>query len=423
MPDRYSNPDSSIRWAIAFALVMIAALACRFAPGPKEAEPTEVGFLPLTAVASVTPPPPARRICPVPPAEVKPPRIEEVTDAAIELRSYLNRGGDPLELEESLPTAKLVRPDFDGDGWVDLALALRDPSAPNGAMATGTLLVFHCQESEYALVLTAPPRSDLGAPQIHSSSDLNDDARDDLLVSRESCGAHTCSAHVQLLTWSDGSLENRFEGPTDDLPSPAIEVRGGQGGPAEVAITAQGVSSAGAGPFRPETYLWTWNPVSGRFHRTGHQIHQTTFRIHVLHDADRAAQEGDQGTALRHYHRVIEVDTLQAWVDPVQERRALHGYARYRQIVSSLLAGDRDGAEGYLQALREATQAGEAEGAYLELAETFWSAYQMTGSVGFACQEARAYAAAHRETILDPLYFGYTNPSYAPQDICPFQEE
>ncbi len=411
------------RVVAALAATSALLLACRFSATPTPIPPTEIGFLPLTAVASVTPESPDRRVCPVPRTDLEPFTISDLTGAASALRSYLNGGGDPTSLEQANADLEMARPDLDGDGWVDLVFILQDPSSEQSVHGTGTLLAFHCQEDQFELAFAAAARPDLGAPQLHSSSDLNGDGRDDLLFSRGACGAHTCTAQVQLLMWIDGDLENRFEGPTDDLPSPRVSVRTPQEGPADIAITAQGINSVGAGPFRPITQIWTWDAQARRYRQTREQIHQTDFRIHLLQDADRAALHGDHALAIGLYQQVIEDDALRGWLEPAEERRILRAYARYRQVVSALLEDDPETASGYLRALRKSVAEEAAASAYLDLAETFWNAYQLMGDIAFACQEARAYAAAHRSDILDPLYFGYTNPSYAPKDVCPFGED
>ncbi len=56
--------------------------------------------------------------------------------------------------------------------------------------------------------------------------------------------------------------------------------------------------------------------------------------------------------------------------------------------------------------------------AFTEMAEWFLEAFQ-TGGEAAACEAARGYADANEEDILAPLYFGYGNPTYEPEDICP----
>ncbi|MDX1601166.1 MAG: hypothetical protein R3191_06600 [Anaerolineales bacterium] len=407
----------------ALAALVLLALACRFSPDAPAATPTEPGFLPLTAVAQVTPSPPERRPCPIPTSSAPAPTPAEPGQAAGQFFQFLNQGGNPQELATSGPNIDVARPDVDGDGWVDLAFIVRG-SQSNGIVTPGTLLVFHCSQNSYQLVYTAPDRPDLSAPAVHSSEDLNVDGRDEILISRRSCGAHTCTAQVELLQWRGGSLENRLQGPTDDLPSPAIEVRpGSEGEPNRIAVTATGINSVGAGPFRPVTRIWSWDPDAQRYQASDEQLQPPEYRVHALHDADRAARSGDLERAASGYRRVIQDDGLRGWVEPERERALLSAFARYRLVAVELRGGQLDTVQQWLDELRATTESGGPGAAYVSLAETLWNEYQRSGDFTTACRAAREYAAAQSAQILDPLYFGYANPTYSAEDMCVLGEE
>ena len=49
----------------------------------------------------------------------------------------------------------------------------------------------------------------------------------------------------------------------------------------------------------------------------------------------------------------------------------------------------------------------------------FWRTYQSGSDIATACRDAASYASANSQTILEPLYFGYANPTYQASDICP----
>jgi hypothetical protein len=57
---------------------------------------------------------------------------------------------------------------------------------------------------------------------------------------------------------------------------------------------------------------------------------------------------------------------------------------------------------------------------FVNMADVFWSEYESSSSIGSACLAAQEYAQSHPETILDMLYYGYANPTYEAEDICPF---
>jgi hypothetical protein len=402
---------------VVLAVVLAASAACRFSPDQLPT-PTEVGFFPLTEVAAITPPSPERRACQVPAGSPAVPELADPLAAAPQLQTYLNDGGDPLELAAADPNLALWRPDLDGDGLVDLAFTLTDPSGPP-PQGSGQLFVYHCRGDRYILSYASQPSPELGPPMVQAADDLNGDGSQDLLVEQDECGAHTCTAQVRVLVWNDGTLVNRLEGQTDDLPSPQIDVQANAAGFTEIAITAQGVASAGAGPFRPITRVWSWDEAAGVFRVASEQPHETTFRIHHLQDADAAALDGQLATAEAAYLRVINDDSLRGWVDPERERRVLAGYAQFRLVTTAVQAGDRARAQERYEQLQDQYAGDPVAGGYAELGQAFWQAFQAEGDLAAGCQAAQAFAAAHAPSVLDPLYFGYANPTYSAIDICP----
>ncbi|MFP3853474.1 MAG: hypothetical protein ACLFWD_04170, partial [Anaerolineales bacterium] len=361
--------------------------------------------------------------CPVQPGDPEAPQWDEPQAAARPLLEYLNEGGSPHEVTApSGQSLTLTRPDLNGDGLVDLAYTLTDSSAES-VVTPGTMFVYLCSQGQYELIYSSASSSELSAPEVISSEDLNDDGRQELLISQRRCGAHTCTAEVKFLLLEEENLANRLEGNTDDLPSPQIRIRDRAEGPAQIAITASGINSSGAGPFRPFTRIWTWDQTAEIYRPTGEERGQTEYRIHALHDADRAALRNDFAEASTGYLRVIRDDSLEGWMDPDQEHQVLAAYARYRLVTTAIQAGDRAQAEQRFQELQSAVSQESPGQSFLHLADAFWTTYLQTESLDQSCQSAQAYAASHRTEVLDPLYFGYANPAYTPEDVCPLRGE
>ncbi len=44
-----------------------------------------------------------------------------------------------------------------------------------------------------------------------------------------------------------------------------------------------------------------------------------------------------------------------------------------------------------------------------------------TGDVEQGCMAARAFAEAHADEVVTPLYFGYANRTLSPADLCPVE--
>jgi tetratricopeptide (TPR) repeat protein len=142
------------------------------------------------------------------------------------------------------------------------------------------------------------------------------------------------------------------------------------------------------------------------------------YRIHVLHDADAAFKSGDYETAIVLYQRVINDQALLDWVDPPVEQANLGAYARFKLIVLSTQSGQTDEAERYFIELKAGPETGNWHD-YIDMADTY---LQGVAIASHGCPAARDYAETHAGQILSSLgstAFGYANPDYTPEDVCP----
>jgi hypothetical protein len=202
--------------------------------------------------------------------------------------------------------------------------------------------------------------------------------------------------------------------PSDDLPYP--EVNHAAGG--SVDITATGIASVGAGPFRRLTRSWEWDPAGQGFRLVSEQVEPPRYRIHVALDADAAALAGDLRQALDLYHRVALDDSLLDWVDPATEQANLIGYAMFRVVLTYLQMNDEGDAQKAYWILQNRYPSGSIGHAYARMAQAFWEAYTASDDLELGCQAARDFAEAHMDEVVTTLYFGYANPEYSAADLC-----
>lgn len=405
------SDQASLETAVSGTLTVVAA-SPRAAPTPY---PTPAPTLPTVGP------------CAVRPGSPTPPDLSDPTSIVPNLLGFLNAGGFAASLPSLLEAARLTPPgslgpaemDFTGDGRFDIALSLLQPGS-EGVLAPGAVYLFVCSGDAYTLAYTSPAVAHAGAPLIHAAQDLTGDSIGDLLIGFPICGAHTCQEQVQALTWNGLTLENRLAGTTDDLPTPTFQVMGPTAsGAMDIAITATGIASVGAGPFRPITRTWSWDPPTRTFIVSGEVQQPANYRIHVLLDADRAAREGNYATALDLYYRVVTDDTLDDWAYGETGKANLSAYAAFRHMVTHVQQGDLGDAQVVYGILQGSYPLGATGHAYAELATAFWDEFQRSGGLAAACARAQSFAAAHTSEILDPLQYGYANPTYLAADICP----
>jgi hypothetical protein len=342
--------------------------------------------------------------------------------------TYLNAGGTPDGLKQALNNAGIANQpvsvqtaDMTGNGKNDWVVSIFDPGSqliPPG----GALLIYTCQGGGYELSLNQPTPQGKGGPHLWYLQDLDADGRADLVYSLATCGAHTCFEDVKILSWDSGNFRERLEGSSADLPYPRIEVRDPDGdGIFQLEVTGTGIGSVGAGPQREITWAWTYDPGTGMWDKTSESLGTSNYRIHILQDADTAARQGDYQNALVLYQRVVSDPTLQDWVDPEKEQAELGAYAHFKIMTLYLILGQDDFASTAFQEMKNAYPSNSLGYAYVELADAFRQAY-MQGGIAAGCEAANSFAGSHTDQILLPLNsFGYGNPEYTPQDICPFQ--
>jgi hypothetical protein len=424
--------------------ITLAMTACRFslpAPTPTPVDLLGPVFATSTSLAAtaasvptstpVTPTATPRtgpaQACATPANAPASPALSDPNRQPQELLTFLNGGGSAQDLEGLIAGAGLAPQqgpatlslDLDDDGWLDLAVAIQDPSQES-VQPPGSLFVFACQGDHYGLVYSLGPAPEHGTPQLLAGQDLNGDRQDDLVFGLPNCGASTCFLQIQILTMANGQLDQRLRGQSDDLPYPEVDIHPGpDSGTMQIAVTGTGIGSAGAGPYRQRTRSWSWDASSNTFVVTGEALLPAVFRIHVLNDAQQAAARGDFATARQLYQQVIQDDSLKDWLDPATERANLSAFSRFRMMVVDLQGGQPDQAQSDAARLQSDFPPGSLGHAYAELGDTFGRAYQTSGDVAGACRESASFAAAHSDTILQPLYFGYANPTYTSADICP----
>jgi hypothetical protein len=344
---------------------------------------------------------------------------------ASEIQEYLNQGGLVEPLAQVLATtpgpddslSSSIRRDLTGDGLEDLVVTLHDGSQqPN---SSGSLFIFRCDKDRYKLAYSSAPDQNLGAPNLKLVQDLNADGLQEILSTRETCGAHTCFERVEVLRWNRSGFRNLLEGRSDDLPSPALQITGPKAdGSYRIEITAQGISSVGAGPYRQFTRVWEWSADQSEFIVTGERLSPPKYRIHLLHDADDAAIAGNVEGALIMYQQVREDGSMDDWIKDEAGYAELAAFATFRQITLNTALERTSIAQQALQIMQEAFIDGDPGYGMRLLAETYWQAYLESEDHRIACASARRFAEQQPAAVLEPLQYGYANRTYTPADIC-----
>lgn len=414
--------------ATAAAQTAIAATATAAAPTP-----TVPGVFTAPAIC----PPPGNPTLPE-----RPPAFTQYPEIIVQ---YLSAGGASTLLEVTLrgwgaitETTGLVRADrdFTADGVPEIFMVLVDPRYANVSPQPGDLYIFGCEEGAYRLLLQVGYAPDRGVPRIISADDINGNWLNDLVYTVPTCDGEICTEQVRLLQWNL-TLGNFADLAHDEIIEPfpdVFVVDRDEDGLGELIVTNGALPDPEAGPPRIVTKIWHWDGAAYVLSET--IAPETSYRIHVVHDADTALETGDFETALRLYEQIINDDTLLSWT-LTEERQHLTAYALYREVLIHAAQGSVGSAQTTLDRLtaefsavpppedgsdgppRSGPSPGEA---FVALAEVFWNDFAINRDAPLACALTVAHARTYPEALGVLNSFGYANRRYVASDLCPLEE-
>lgn len=399
-------------------------------PGPGQAatstlRPTVPARQPTVSNAPVGP-------CPPGPSDIPVPQLGDPLEAGEAIVEYLNAGGAVEALRELATPPSVVttlgtsgdfsQPDLNGDGIAEIAISLLDMTDVN---LQGRVYIAMCESGRYRLAYA----TDFSYTDAHigPAFDLTGDQVDELLIVRENCGAHTCFEWVEVVSWHRDQLMDLMQDVSFDLPSTGIQLFGPlMDGSYQIYMTGNGVASVGAGPYQKRAVTWSWSPDAHRFQPVDVRLLPSDHRIHFVHDGDRSFALGNYSLALEYYNRVIQDDHLKDWPSEEfasQERRygrlELAAYVRFRRVLTRLKMDDFASAEAHYQDLLDNHPPGEPGEGFAGMGQAFWEVFSVSRDFDAACAAAQEYAGANRREVLEHLEYGYSNPTYTPQGLCP----
>ena len=295
----------------------------------------------------------------------------------------------------------------------DVVVAIADPASA-AAEAKGTLLVYHAQAAGgYTLAKQVDGE---GAVALLKTGDINADGKSDLVWTDTTCGAHTCTSALYVDSWDGKAYQSWIEGsPKLTSADYAFMDVSAAGAGQEILINGGLIGSAGAGPQRgwTETYA---SPNGGPYKRIEKTYEKSPCLYHAILDADSALSDwATQGfePAITAYQTALADQTLTACWTLQNEVGMLRDYAQFRLVVAQVAGGEA--------ALGEEA-AGKINAAAVKgLAQAFLKSYKASGSVIQACRDTTDYAKAHPDAWQFMADWGYANPTFTVDEVCPLK--
>jgi len=306
----------------------------------------------------------------------------------------------------------LLRADVDDDGLGELLIVLVEPSPEYGINVRGDLLLVESKDEVYELAYSAAGESILMDPALIEVDDLNGDGLTEMAFSFTECGAHTCFTTVHIVTSGAGNYQNLTgEGIEMSYVDPYFSDWDGDG-VRELIMHGGTIGSVGAGPQRERTEVYKWDGAAYVLSETVYDYSNYLY-FRVL-DANQALMGGEYERAATLYREAIDNPSLDVWMED-SEREALVAFSRYRLSLTYLVLGEVELAQASLNQLLDE----QPDSPYMQAAAVLWDTYQRTANLRAACEEVGAFAASHPETAQVLADYGYSNPTFTAEEVCP----
>lgn len=249
------------------------------------------------------------------------------------------------------------------------------------------------------------------------AADVTQDGLADLVFTEIACGAQTCWHTLHVWSWAGWDFQERV-GETFTFVDAAFALQDGL-----ISIGSEGSGAVDAGPQRPVTTTLAW--AGDGLTVTATIAGPAIYRYHVFRDGDEALFAGRYAHALDAYLRVRNSKTLKAWAVHISRDEEEHWFAAladWRLLLVELQLENLSNAQSYYDHLLDSFPVETAGHAVAAMAQRFGDSYRIHGDVAMACAEA--IRAPEAQDVLDFLNsFGYDNPTYTWDDLCPFTTE
>ena len=301
-----------------------------------------------------------------------------------------------------------------------LTTKLTTPSATTDTQFT--IVVFDPTPSGFRVAYESdpndvvPPGTTQSIKPLLAAGDLNKDGGGELAFITANCGASTCFETVHILKGTAAGYVSIA--PPDGITMPFADAKfedTNGDGTKELLLHGGAQGSVGAGPQRTRTETWAWNGAAYALKST--QQDKATYLYHAVKDADALFAATKYGDAEAAYAAAVGDASLLVWMEEKHERNELESYALFRAGLAVLLAGgDTAKANTYLDRARSY----HPQTLHDQLAGSFKAGYGAKGSISVGCAAVRDDVAANLAEYQAFWDFGYANPPFDADTICPF---
>jgi tetratricopeptide (TPR) repeat protein len=308
---------------------------------------------------------------------------------------------------------RCVQLDLDGDRREEVVFLVTLPGEPQ---PPADAWFFDDSEARYRLLSSARAlaNASLSGLVLVGSEDLTGDGSPEVVMTSETCGAHTCVSELLVASYHRGILENLAPEGSGLESMESIEIADADGdGFRDIMMRGGVTNSVGAGPQRGLTRTLSWTGI--RFARFD-TPESPTYLVHLIADADAAYRTGDLKTAIERYTQAARDTSLRDWKaesGELEGRGELVPYAWFRAGMAAQRQGDGDAALTYIE-----RAAGHSTSLHGIAAAAYLRAITTGKQPQAACAEAEQYLQRFADAFQRVWDYGYANPEHTIAGFC-----
>ena len=304
--------------------------------------------------------------------------------------------------------------DLTGDDQDDLVVVYTNPNAES-MFVESDLMVFDSGEEGFSVGHRARAA---GEVRLLATEDVNADGRVDVVWTDTTCGASTCFDTVNVRSWDGEAWLDWTEG-TVTMAYAEIDIQdeSDQGQGSEIVLSGGIYGSVGAGPQRGRVEVWA--SIEGEPYSLLTKVYNDSDCLyHTVLDANRdflrGPGEGFAAAEALYNQATIDESLIKCWVR-AGELEELRSFSLFRLALIAGYQGDAELAAARIGEL-DATY---ADSIYSEVGQAWLAEFQDSQDAAAACEAVTEFVETAPEAWQALADYGYTNPTFAAQDVCP----
>ncbi len=304
--------------------------------------------------------------------------------------------------------------DVTADGVDELLITYANPAAPESS-PVGELLIFAQNGATFVPNFRAYAG---GKVAVLEASDINQDGKPDLVYTDSSCSASSCFDLVNVRSWDGAGWADWTDGTiVMAYPEVAVSEATEQGQGLELTLEGGVYGSTNAGPQRSRTERWA--SIAGApytlLERTYAESECLYFAVLDANEAFAALPVTDLDVLEQLYTRAATDPSLETCWNRPNEDAELRSFALFRLALVAAYQGVPEISGDLIASISTIYP----ESPFVQAGQVWLDAFAQSRDVAAACQVVSAFAAANPPVYQGISSYGYANPFFGPNDICP----